>query len=605
MSSIYPFLLLLLHLSLLPKLRSSVFTNNHAYHDYQDPTEWGFDNTTLAQLVREMASEAIKYQFINLQLVSTEGKLPNDLQITLAPFLEISREVAPSQKLVVVINGNYDIVFASEAIKKTLVKQISELVAHYDFDGVQLDIEPFYSADDDQYLDFVKQVKQVIRGKELSVASPIAENKFSNGYIGQLAQYVDMFCVMIYDLQSDNVLTPEHFSDVWKRTVLRYSDAIAQSQNPQSMLAPIMPAYEKKFDKRGGMYHDPSIENIKSAEVGLKLALAAGATVYGSGVFWWPRSQGDIDQYGHDYAMDRKYWTHWISNYGNLFKNNLIYHQVNRYYQSDKDIVSAVQQMRDLTTRIQLIDLGWLDVSGHLDNSIQVRLANYISISKATDSNQRILAVINVHSENLLSNPASESVFLMELTYFLQSFPVEGIQLNMNPYLEDDSRYLLLLSKLQLILKQFDRLFAVTAPCFSVRWSNKFISKVAGLVDMINVLMFDMEGVPDWGTDVVYSAAEYRAVWKRNIIRYSNAIFASENKGCLLAPIMPCYPQQNDEEGVVYHDPEIENIWNAGNGLIQAIEAGAIVYGSGVFKWEDLIDNAFDKNRKIWREWVH
>lgn len=140
--------------------------------------------------------------------------------------------------------------------------------------------------------------------------------------------------------------------------------------------------------------------------------------------------------------------------------------------------------------------------------------------------------------------------------------------MNLNPYVPDDPRYLTFLSSLKANIN--GKFLAVSAPCFSVKWSDSFITKVAGLVDMMNVLMFDMEGIADWGPDVVYNADQYKAVWKDNILRYSNAIASSANPDCLLTPILPSYEKQIDDSGVVYHDPNIENIFNAGNGLIQA-----------------------------------
>lgn len=336
--------------------------------------------------------------------------------------------------------------------------------------------------------------------------------------------------------------------------------------------------------------------------------MAKGANIYGTGIFWWPTFQSNKDKYGRDYTADRQYWTHWISNYGNFFKNNLIYHKVNRNYQNNNDIILCVNQLKKIETRIQLIDLGWVQSNGQMEGNIQNLLSNYILISKSTDVNQRIVAVINSRSDILLGNNMAQSTFLKELAVFLQNFQVEGIQLNLNPYLKDDPRYLDFLKKVRLLMG--DKFLAVTAPCFSVRWSNSFITNVAGMVDMINVLMFDMQGIPDWGPDVVYNSVQYKAVWNENILRYSDSISESSNPDCLLTPIMPCYEKQYDENGVLYHDPEIENIFYAGNGLIQAIQNGANVYGTGVYYWEflnsqkpDQYGRDYSLDRRFWNDW--
>jgi hypothetical protein len=81
-----------------------------------------------------------------------------------------------------------------------------------------------------------------------------------------------------------------------------------------------MPAYDKRGYWEGSeyiVYHDPFIENVYHAARGLKQAIAEGAKVYGSGIFYWELFALDhVDpKDNQDYSHARNWWmTEWVNN---------------------------------------------------------------------------------------------------------------------------------------------------------------------------------------------------------------------------------------------------------------------------------------------------
>lgn len=313
--------------------------HNHAYL----PEEWISDPQTdafIAAKVNEMKSYAIEYQFNNIGTLQEDGSINLDNIKEFGHWIKVSRETDPNQKIIAWVNGSTtEHAQAPDSdLRQTIIDSVSNLVKNgleyqgkiYKVDGVHFDIEPLRSQwkDDPQLLSLMQDVRSALGANvHLSIAAPAWDVVWSNGYITQMANVVDMLNPMIYDTQghvSDKPYITEtktEYEQLWKKAALRYSAAIAASSNPDCQYAPIMPAYERKgeWNEKFNQYvihHDPFIENIYHAARGLKQAMAEGANVYGSGVFWWELfiSQTPDPRDNQDYSHARGWWmTEWVN----------------------------------------------------------------------------------------------------------------------------------------------------------------------------------------------------------------------------------------------------------------------------------------------------
>lgn len=322
--------------------------NNAAYLNsyWFDGTE-PLTDEQIRERVLELRQYRINYQLADIGvLVSSgdtrNGTLPEQGYKHLARWMQLSRETAPEQKVIVTINdgsrtlwqsgkrvGNPNFGNATYNANLAAVadKLLNQGVAYggvlHKADGLQLDIEGFLP--DDPVLKATAQhVRTVLDdGTIFSIAAPADEAVWSDAYIGEMAGIFNMLNPMMYDQMGwgSAVRSPETYRQFWQQTIVRYARAIAHG-NPGTMLVPTMPAYEKKIAEDGTVYHDPAIENMANAAAGLKLArtqLELDRTlnpaidpngVHGAGIFWWSAFtlRTPDPRTGHDYSVDRGWW---------------------------------------------------------------------------------------------------------------------------------------------------------------------------------------------------------------------------------------------------------------------------------------------------------
>jgi hypothetical protein len=276
--------------------------NNHAY---LDKNRYYSSDHQIIQTVNQLKEYSIGYQFIDLGQVDLQGNLEDGIQDLLKNWIAVSKATDPHQKIIAVVNSEWrDAFFGSPSAQATLQAGIVKLIKDFDLDGVHLDIEPISldKPNDEDYLEFVKNLKPLLGSAELSVTGVAWADVWSDAYIAKMAKVVDMINIMLYDTQGPKTWEPytanteEEYIQLWNHTIVRYSKAM-QSTNPLCKLAPTMPVYDTRYDVVSGKpYHKPSIENIKNAAKGLNLAIAQGAKVYGAGLFWWHFFTGELTE---------------------------------------------------------------------------------------------------------------------------------------------------------------------------------------------------------------------------------------------------------------------------------------------------------------------
>jgi hypothetical protein len=157
--------------------------------------------------------------------------------------------------------------------RSAFVRSITNLLAAYpNFAGVQINIEPLTSGDKD-FLLLLKNIHGALPpGKILSVAAyppptrwqPYAEVHWDGNYFREVARRSDQLAVMMYDTGVHVPKIYEHLMADWTREVLAWSDG-------KPVLLGV-PAY----NDAGVEYHNPKVENLRTALLGIHRALAAG-----------------------------------------------------------------------------------------------------------------------------------------------------------------------------------------------------------------------------------------------------------------------------------------------------------------------------------------
>jgi hypothetical protein len=156
------------------------------------------------------------------------------------------------------------------AWRSGFASSIAELLRrHPRLAGVQINIEPMPTGRTD-YLQTLSEVRRAMpAGKILSIAAyppptplhPFPEVHWDEDYFRSVAARADQMAVMMYDTALREQKPYQNLMNVWTEQVLAWSGSA------KVLLG--IPAYEDA----GVNYHDPSVENIANALVGVHAAL--------------------------------------------------------------------------------------------------------------------------------------------------------------------------------------------------------------------------------------------------------------------------------------------------------------------------------------------
>ncbi len=157
--------------------------------------------------------------------------------------------------------------------RASFIGNITNLLAsHPRLAGVQINIEPMDSGDKD-FLRLLDEIHAALAGgKLLSVAAyppptrwqPHSEVHWDESYFREVARRCDQMAVMMYDTGVRMPKVYEHIMAGWTREVLAWSEG-------KPVLLGV-PAYEDT----GVEYHNPHVENLRTALLGIHKALGDG-----------------------------------------------------------------------------------------------------------------------------------------------------------------------------------------------------------------------------------------------------------------------------------------------------------------------------------------
>ncbi|CAB4678469.1 unannotated protein [freshwater metagenome] len=149
-------------------------------------------------------------------------------------------------------------ILADEARRAVLVKSIRDLVAKYDYDGIDLDFEKFYAKGETRanwvamkpnWVSFIKELSAVLRadGKLLSVTTPPdfdRATKRAGNWVyawAEMGPHIDRLRIMAYDFST---VTPGPIGPLdWTEDAVKY----AVTQMPASKVYVGIPAYGRDW----------------------------------------------------------------------------------------------------------------------------------------------------------------------------------------------------------------------------------------------------------------------------------------------------------------------------------------------------------------------
>lgn len=149
-------------------------------------------------------------------------------------------------------------ILANESRRAVLVKSIRDLVARYNYDGIDLDFEKFYAKGETRanwvslkpnWVTFIKELSAVLRadGKLLSVTTPPdfdPATKRAGNWVyawGEMGPHIDRLRIMAYDFSTT---TPGPIGPLaWTEDAVKY----AVSQMPASKVYVGIPAYGRDW----------------------------------------------------------------------------------------------------------------------------------------------------------------------------------------------------------------------------------------------------------------------------------------------------------------------------------------------------------------------
>jgi len=240
------------------------FTRNNKtdqFPRYRDPA-------SVQALAAKLKRNGITDVFPHVCPADTEGNLPAIDPDYTEKFLDAFADF----RVMPWIGGqNESTVFPSDPIwREVFTDQVAKLFAdHPRFAGVHINIEPLTSGDPG-FLSLLDELREALPpGKMLSIAAyppptrwqPGTEVHWEEKYFREVAKRSDQLAVMMYDVGQNFPKTYVRLMADWTEEILHWSEG-----KPVLLGLPT-------YDNAGVGYHDPKVENLKTALSGIHSGL--------------------------------------------------------------------------------------------------------------------------------------------------------------------------------------------------------------------------------------------------------------------------------------------------------------------------------------------
>jgi len=225
------------------------------------------------QNIRSLAGELKRHHitdvFPHLCPTSSNGVIPKVNDEQAEQFLEGFKEF----RVLPWVGGSTDGTASPEKAswRANFVRSVSALLAkHPRMAGIHLNIEPCPDGSEDLFSLLDDLRRSLPKGKMLSIAAyppPTVWQRstdvhWGRAYYAKVASRVDQMVVMMYD-------TSIHYEKPYRSLMCSWTQEVLDWSAPTKVLL-ALPAYEDE----GVGYHDPSVENLQNALLGIHAGLS-------------------------------------------------------------------------------------------------------------------------------------------------------------------------------------------------------------------------------------------------------------------------------------------------------------------------------------------
>jgi Chitinase len=316
----------------------------------------------------------------------------------------------------------------------------------------------------------------------------------------------------------------------------------------------------------------------------------------------------------------------------NYRQNNITYMNPEwvMYPQSDAFIRAKVNQMKQLKIKYQMIDVGFFDkiagtntfddqkggaIDGSMDPAAYARLAQWVKKCRVYDPDMKLIASVNgnqkLHIQTkvnvdrngshtpIIDKTAMHAKIAEFCGYLIANFGLDGINLDFEPISagEPGKDYRQLIQEVRKAIGNTKQL-SICGNIFETAMPDPELQQYAPLLDMMVIMDYDTADQGDSpypDDDYTTNKDNYQLAIKENVIRISKVLRAT---GCELVPMGPGKYANNE-----WH-PAYENAMNHSIAVNDAIAAGALVAGSGIW-WFDGVSKDAGEMESFLKYWVH
>lgn len=231
---------------------------------------------------------------------------------------------------------------------------------------------------------------------------------------------------------------------------------------------------------------------------------------------------------------------------------------------SAADTSAKVNDLKTNKFNVQLQNIGAFDTSGAIASSNYAGLSAWITTSRSTDPNQKIIGWLNGTESAHVNNLSTHSAIASWIANFVSTTGVNGVMLDFEPFTKDNPNYIQLITKIRQVNPNL--WIGVNAPGFTDRWNSSFMHQVGNQVNAIVPMIYDT---------TITTSSGYVSHVTSTVQTYKQAVVGTTAK------IYPSIPAYNDN---AWHSRTVENIANAANG----IRAAGGTEGGAVYWWYEM-----------------
>jgi hypothetical protein len=229
---------------------------------------------------------------------------------------------------------------------------------------------------------------------------------------------------------------------------------------------------------------------------------------------------------------------------------------------STQYIGDAVHAIGSAGFNEEILNVGAFDSYGNMPVANYAGLSAWVTTSRSVDSTKRIVIWVSGSESKLVDNPSTYDNIAGWIASAVQQYGLDGVMLDFEPFTRDNPLLPGLLERIRAAAPQ--AWIDITAPID--RWSDPFITAVASQVNALSPMLYDT---------TLVSPTAYVDLVASTVVRYSRAA----GSAVLVTPSIPAYKAN------AWHDPTVENIADADQGLQAAVAQNARVDGAAVYWW--------------------